>query len=132
MYAEYGDRNQQIGFRERAEIDAKRASLGEAAANYASKTAQRGGSLGESVARRPELAEFMERSATALGYTEELVQALEKRLSMVSAPSAPATCSNPEGSSIAQTYYGQQLSALIERLSMVNGTLRGMMDRLEA
>jgi hypothetical protein len=132
MYAEYGDRNQQIGFREQAAIDAKRASLGEAAVNYASKIAQRGGSLGESVARRPELAEFMERSATALGYTEELVQALEKRLSMVSAPSAPAACGNPVDSPIAQTYYGQQLSALIERLSVVNGTLRGMMERLEA
>jgi hypothetical protein len=103
----------------------------------AARQAGLGGSLiGQAVkiteTKRPELAEYMERSAVCLAYTEELVQTLEKRLCMVLAPATPSTNDKAMASPAPVTYYGQQMHALIERLGNVNSTVRGMLDRLEA
>lgn len=82
--------------------------------------------------KRPELAEYMERSAVCVAYTEELVQTLEKRLCMVSAPAAPCSDEKRQAGPGPVTHYGQQMAALIERLGNINSTVRGMLDRLEA
>ena len=82
--------------------------------------------------RRPELAEYSERMAMVVAYTEELVAMLEKRLSMVSAPGAPASENACQTGPGPVTYYGQQLAAGIERIAVVNEHLCNMLERLEA
>jgi len=87
--------------------------------------------LGE-CSKRPELAEYMDRVAVAQKYTEELVGTLEDRLSGVMAPNSLNPADDAKTPQPAVTHYGGQLAALIQRQSVVNATLRGMLDRLEA
>lgn len=87
------------------------------------------GAIGE---RRPELAEYMERMATAIAMTEELSVTLAKRLEGVMRPNGPQSGEGSLNSTGPSTYYGTQLHAGIDRIAVVNGRLQEILQRLEA